>query len=910
MSKYLSNLYSRKSTDKNKINAIRKTANDQNKNHAINEIDSCKLNIVGRLANQENIFYKPGDESVVLDENIIDGSQQGQFCTLSCRSIRVGNYKVLPKEKIIITERGVQVKVPAILNPNEVVTLNIMVQDVLKVLAHFGKSMPLLFLYVSPASCSKIRSCLKMTNKQSFFLDVQTQDETQKRITILPEKLTEDQKAILKTHFGTNVQELEAKDANEILVRSSPKDLQCLKSKMAGEGGVSLGNIGAHLRSLGQTGVAVPGQEQQVVKYCQYPPDGAGMVSVTNEDYNCLEAEQFLNDVIIDFYLKYLQFGEFKNIDQMLNRTHIFTTYFYKRLTTRPNGNSKGKAHPVEDNPNLSAADKRYDRVKKWTKKVDLFEKDFIVFPINEHAHWFVCIICFPGQSGCQKFEDGSPCETPPPRERKPKRKSRKGPLTIGSTTIIPLKGSGGPEADIRYTLEDDGSDRDEAEASDDDMEDEEEPEKKTDGDNGESEGGLKDGDPNENREPLRRPCILIFDSLKGSSKARTCQTLRDYLTCEWKAKQLPAGKEERVFTTQNMPGCGPAVQQQPNFSDCGIYLLQYVQSFFRDPIKDYNLPIKGLRQWFPKDEVEGKRKYIAELIRNLAAKQNPGKDLSYPDLNFTNPPEEVDEESEEDEDYEESDMMEQQQQQRRPQGLPPNANIVRVGSVGVMGPGMYPLGSMGPGQGMGGSRSQIMQGPPGPPGPPGKVLLSKTGGQIKLTSMGQQGMPMVPPGVTVTPAPHRLLNSNISISRKMGGTITSSGVSMNMPPGPNHSGHSVSSGHSVGGVGLGMGGAHMGAMGSHGMESLQTSPDSTSQEPEPSSGGGGGMQAHQEGVGGLGQLQGQASRAQQGDQDTENSVGSTPDSQGFESQVGKRTSDSELHEMDSKRLKSDGSET
>ncbi len=31
---------------------------------------------------------------------------------------------------------------------------------------------------------------------------------------------------------------------------------------------------------------------------------GAGNVSVTNEDYACLEVEQFLNDVIIDFYLK------------------------------------------------------------------------------------------------------------------------------------------------------------------------------------------------------------------------------------------------------------------------------------------------------------------------------------------------------------------------------------------------------------------------------------------------------------------------------------------------------------------------------------------------------------------------------------------------------------------------------
>ena len=37
-----------------------------------------------------------------------------------------------------------------------------------------------------------------------------------------------------------------------------------------------------------------------------------GNVSVTNEDYNCLEAEQFLNDVIIDFYLKYIQVPETK----------------------------------------------------------------------------------------------------------------------------------------------------------------------------------------------------------------------------------------------------------------------------------------------------------------------------------------------------------------------------------------------------------------------------------------------------------------------------------------------------------------------------------------------------------------------------------------------------------------------
>ena len=156
-----------------------------------------------------------------------------QWCQLSCRSIRIGNYRVLPKEKITITTKGVQIKVPAIINTSEVVGINIPMSDVVKVLAHFGKKcMPLLFLYISPAACNRARKMLKMTNSQSFFLDVHSTDETQKRITIIPEKVTEDNKQILKQHFGSKVQELERKEANDILVRSSPKNLHMLKSKM------------------------------------------------------------------------------------------------------------------------------------------------------------------------------------------------------------------------------------------------------------------------------------------------------------------------------------------------------------------------------------------------------------------------------------------------------------------------------------------------------------------------------------------------------------------------------------------------------------------------------------------------------------------------------------------------------
>ena len=74
-----------------------------------------------------------GEPSNISDDMILDGSMPGQWCSLACRSVRVGSYKVLPKDKINVTKSGVQIKVPAILNTDEIITINIQMTDVLKV---------------------------------------------------------------------------------------------------------------------------------------------------------------------------------------------------------------------------------------------------------------------------------------------------------------------------------------------------------------------------------------------------------------------------------------------------------------------------------------------------------------------------------------------------------------------------------------------------------------------------------------------------------------------------------------------------------------------------------------------------------------------------------------------------------
>lgn len=127
-------------------------------------------------------------------------------------------------------------------------------------------------------------------------------------------------------------------------------------------------------------------------------------------------------------------------------------------------------------------------------------------------------------------------------------------------------------------------------------------------------------------------PCILIFDSLQGAPRSRVVATLRDYLTCEYKAKfpNLP----HRTYTKASLAACQVKVPQQNNFVDCGLFLLQYVEHFFTDPIKDFRLPIKTQQNWFHQDLVTRKREDIAKLIEDLIKRSTP-EGIELPQIEF-----------------------------------------------------------------------------------------------------------------------------------------------------------------------------------------------------------------------------------------------------------------------------------
>merc|ERR1711879_646975 len=97
---------------------------------------------------------------------------------------------------------------------------------------------------------------------------------------------------------------------------------------------------------------------------------------------------------------------------------------------------------------------------------------------------------------------------------------------------------------------------------------------------------------------------------------------------------------QTKEFSTRTIPGCAPKVPQQPNLTDCGIYVCQNVETFFRSPIRDFTMPISSLQSWFPDSEPRVKRRHIAGIIRSLARVQNLDRleQLVLPDLVFVEP--------------------------------------------------------------------------------------------------------------------------------------------------------------------------------------------------------------------------------------------------------------------------------
>ncbi|XP_050028116.1 uncharacterized protein [Dermacentor andersoni] len=490
----------------------------------------------------------------------------------SCRSIRIGSYKVASGEYwVTVSNQGFifTIRPP---RESQEVTLHLLDTDVVQVLGNLSRNMGVLFVCTNRECATVLRTKLGMNRKLPGYFDPAGTEECQKRITFLPEPpFSDEQKSFLRQVFpGPLLQEIKQTQANEILIKSSPGP--SMLTHPMGYGSC------APQGSLQEESSSGPN-----IKLLVYPaPPKTGGIAVHSADLRCLREGQFLNDVIIDFYLKYLLLERLS--EEVRQRTHIFSSFFYPRLTQRLNPRAPGQQ-------GLTPAARRHRNVRTWTRHVDIFAKDFIVVPINQNAHWFLAVLCFPGLVA----------RVCPPQEVAPAYDDHT-PLAESQSPAASPKTPEGNLEDGESVLDSDPDDGTELEET---------------------------GSPHPKgaaEAQTERAYILILDSLRGGlcGRSRIVTTLREYLTEEWKAKK----RTQLSFCYGNMHGYTPRTPQQGNYSDCGVYLLQYVESFLEKPPSAGD-PVKlELGDWFPEGLVAQKRAAIRDLILNLHLHQHPGSDF------------------------------------------------------------------------------------------------------------------------------------------------------------------------------------------------------------------------------------------------------------------------------------------
>lgn len=257
------------------------------------------------------------------------------------------------------------------------------------------------------------------------------------RRIIIEAEISEKEKTVIKALFPSNIME-----------EVSASDTAIIRNQIKNAANSATTNNDATIKT----------ENDGVCNILIYPPTGKGGLPINTKDYICLGIDQYLNDVIIDFYLKYLH-NEVLT-DEQRAKTHIFSTFFYNTLT---NTKLLGQSNDVK----LTAAQKRHERVKNWTKQVNIFEKDFIIIPINQQSHWFLAIICFPSLRGPVTIDSNQPVKPMPVVKKKTHLERKESvALQIGSTTITPVT-----KKELDAICLDEESERDEAEGEESDLE-------------------------------------------------------------------------------------------------------------------------------------------------------------------------------------------------------------------------------------------------------------------------------------------------------------------------------------------------------------------------------------------------------------------------------------------------------
>lgn len=343
-------------------------------------------------------------------------------------------------------------------------------------------------------------------------------------------------------------------------------------------------------------GLAPPtnGHDSEIVLVWPFEDDRySSSVAITNGDLKRLGDGEFLNDTLIEFGLKWELSEIEKRNPELVSSIHLFNSFFFQKLS----GNKSGpKLSPAEE------AKEAYAGVRKWTKGLDVFKKDYLVIPINEHMHWYFIIVSNPGkllEPSVQNHQTDliTPFRTPVRPRRSQKfystDKSAAKQISLAPEEVdyrlvtSSYFDNSKPKTCTLSVEEIDGTNEKEVDDSKaiinaavdnstEALEHMELDEKSL----STNEATYPQASSEEIRDDMELPYVLTLDSLGSSHRPQSLTILR-YLINEAEDK-LHQTLPENLTKTVNVKKV--PVPEQPNYCDCGLYLIHAFKTFFGKP--------------------------------------------------------------------------------------------------------------------------------------------------------------------------------------------------------------------------------------------------------------------------------------------------------------------------------------
>ena len=122
-----------------------------------------------------------------------------------------------PRYKVVFTQSELKMKVETV-DDNEFVDVKVPLSEVMMVVASLTGYMPALYIYLTPSACQSLRKKLRMSDRNISFLDIVSKDDSERRLSIFPEFLSETDIGIIEDNLGELVQYVSQDHAYEIFL--------------------------------------------------------------------------------------------------------------------------------------------------------------------------------------------------------------------------------------------------------------------------------------------------------------------------------------------------------------------------------------------------------------------------------------------------------------------------------------------------------------------------------------------------------------------------------------------------------------------------------------------------------------------------------------------------------------------